>query len=233
MAGEQQFLCDGSNTRTDTYGGNIENRFRVLGEIVEAVVGVLGSERIGVRLSPASTFNSIRDSDRGAHMAYVIERLNAYNLAYLHIVEPRIDGSRDKDPEALTEADAALSTATWRRLWRGTLIGAGGYTRRGAERALREGTVDLVAYGRYFIPNPDLPERLAAAFAAEGVEGGGEEEEGWTEADKAVLTPYDRSTFYGGDARGYTDFPTLAVEGEQQQQRGGNGNENGKVERLN
>lgn len=169
----------------------------------------------GARLSPASTFNDIHFTDRHADFAYVIEQLNAYGLAYLHIVEPRVEGSRDKkEAAASTDAiDWSLGTPRWRKLWRGTLIGAGGYTRRSAEAALRAGDVDLVAFGRLFISNPDLPLRFAAAFEADAQGDGGKEEV----IDERFVAPYDRSTFYGGDARGYTDYPTLA---EQQQGTG-------------
>lgn len=127
-------------------------------------------------------------------------------------MEPRVEGSRDKE-EAAAGADAidwSLGTPAWRKLWRGPLIGAGGYTRRSAEAALRAGDVDLVAFGRLFISNPDLPLRFAAAFEAEK----GEDKD---VIDERFVAPYDRSTFYGGDARGYTDYPTLA---EQQQGTG-------------
>ena len=139
-------------------------------------------------------------------------------------MEPRVEGSKDKEEEGSGDGsiDWSLGTPHWRQLWRGALIGAGGYTRVGAEAALRRGNVDLVAFGRWFISNPDLPVRFAAAFRAEGEEEGdkgrgGEGDD--VDMDKKWLIPYDRSTFYGGDARGYTDYPTLA----EQEGEGANG----------
>ncbi len=151
-------------------------------------------------------------------MAFVVERLNQHGLAYLHLVEPRVEGSRDTEDGA--GVDWSLGSPRWRQLWRGPLIGAGGYTRRGAEAALRKGDVDLVAFGRLFISNPDLPLRFAAAFAAEAEQAaqaaakGKADGDGGDDVDKAFLTPYDRSTFYGGDARGYVDYKTLEEEQE-------------------
>lgn len=128
-------------------------------------------------------------------------------------MEPRVEGSRDKDESDSSGSgsdgiDWSLGTPHWRRLWRGCLIGAGGYTRRGAEAAVRKGDVDLVAFGRWFISNPDMPVRFAAAFRAEEGDGG----DVVNDVDKGFLIPYDRSTFYGGDARGYTDYPTLTEQ---------------------
>ncbi|HEY9639070.1 MAG TPA: alkene reductase [Coleofasciculaceae cyanobacterium] len=180
-----QFLNDGSNHRTDQYGGSIENRARLLLEVTEAVVDVWGSDRVGLRLSPSGTFNSMSDSDPQALFSYVVSALNRFDLAYLHLVEPRW-------ASATPEADiAALGVVAFRKLYTGTLITAGGYDREQGNAIIAAGSADLVAYGRLFISNPDLPERFAL---------------------NASLNPYDRSTFYGGDQRGYTDYPTLALQ---------------------
>lgn len=177
-----QFLQDNCNQRTDAYGGSIENRARLLLEVTEAVIAVWGADRVGVRLSPSSTFQDMADSDPAALFNYVVTQLDRLSLAYLHIVEPRIKGSHDD----LTEKKVPLGVHQFRPLYRGTLITAGGYTRETGESVLTEGDANLVAYGRLFIANPDLPHRFAC---------------------DAPLNPYDRSTFTGGSERGYTDYP--------------------------
>ncbi|MGK7945210.1 MAG: alkene reductase [Microcystaceae cyanobacterium] len=178
-----EFLQDGSNKRTDKYGGSIENRSRFLLEVVEAVTKVWHSQRVGVRLSPSSTFMSMSDSNPEALFGYVGQALNQFNLAYLHIVEPRIKG--DKQDE---DNSNGLGVKLFRPLFQGTLITAGAYTRDTGNQVLAEGNADLVAYGRYFIANPDLPKRFKL---------------------NAPLNPYDRSTFYTQGTEGYLDYPTL------------------------
>lgn len=180
-----QFLHDGSNHRTDAYGGPVENRARLLLEVVAAVVEVWGSDRVGVRLSPSGEFGSMADSDLKGLFTYVVQALNPFNLCYLHLVEPRVHGNVDAE-----DPDMALSTAYFRTIYQGTLMGAGGYNRETGEAVLQAGEADLIAYGRWFISNPDLPQRFAL---------------------NAPLTPYDRDTFYGGDEHGYTDYPFLAL----------------------
>ena len=181
-----QFLQDNCNKRTDDYGGSIENRARLLLEVTEAVINVWGSERVGVRLSPSSTFQDMADSNPEALFNYVVTQLDRLALAYLHIVEPRIKGSHDN----LTENKIQLGVAHFRPLYHGTLITAGGYTRETGEAVLTNGDADLVAYGRLLIANPDLPYRFAC---------------------NAPLNPYHRPTFTGGDEHGYTDYPFLAL----------------------
>jgi N-ethylmaleimide reductase len=175
-----QFLLDGSNHRSDAYGGSIENRARFLFETVDAVTKVWGPGGVGVRLSPSGTYGTMSDSNPRATYEYVARRLNEYPLAYVHIIEPRIRGNEDVEPH-----ESAISAKEIRRIFTGTLIAAGGFTAQSAERAIRDGEADLVAFGRMFISNPDLPERLRK---------------------NVPLSRYDRSTFYGGDARGYTDY---------------------------
>lgn len=181
-----QFLHDGSNHRSDRYGGSIANRTRFLLEVVAAVVEVWGSDRVGLRLSPSGTFGSMADSDPKALFTYVVEALNSFNLAYLHLVEPRVQGNRDEE-----NPDMALSTHYFRTVYNGILISAGGHDRETGEATLNAGDADLIAYGRLFISNPDLPRRFAL---------------------NAPLTPYDRDTFYGGNERGYTDYPFLEMQ---------------------
>lgn len=175
-----QFLRDGSNQRTDRYGGSIENRARFLFDIVEVVTSVWGSDRVGIRLSPSGTFNSMSDSDPQALFSYVVGQLDRHHLAYVHIVEPRIDNG--------APAGQNLTTGFFRSVYSGTLISAGGHDKESGEATLANGEADLIAYGRWYISNPDLPERFAA---------------------NADLNPYDRSTFYGGNEKGYTDYPAM------------------------
>jgi N-ethylmaleimide reductase len=180
-----QFLHDGSNQRTDKYGGSIENRTRFLLEVVEAVVSVWGSDKVGIRLSPSGTFGSVSDSDLKALFTYVVQELNRFNLAYLHLVEPRVQGNQD-----VAIPNMELSSQYFRTIYQGKIISAGAYTRETGEAVLTAGYADLVAYGRLFISNPDLPRRFAL---------------------NAPLNPYDRDTFYGGTEKGYTDYPFLAA----------------------
>ncbi len=178
-----QFLHNGSNRRTDRYGGSIENRTRLLLEVTEAVVSVWGADRVGVRLSPAGSFGSMYDTDLSALFDYVISALNRFGLAYLHLVEPRISGNI-----TVEDQNSELGSHHFRSLFQGTLIAAGGYDQEQGNAVLAAGDADLVAFGRLFISNPDLPKRFAL---------------------NASLNEYDRSTFYGGDEKGYTDYPSL------------------------
>jgi N-ethylmaleimide reductase len=176
-----QFLRDGTNVRTDSYGGSAENRVRFLREVVTAVVEVWGAERVGVRLSPLSPFNDMSDSDPFATFGEAASVLDGFGLAYLHLVVP---GSVDP------ESDSGRITAHLRERFRGPLMVNGGYTHEAAEAVIGSGRADLVSFGSSFLANPDLPERFA-----EGV----------------PLNPPNPSTFYGGGAEGYTDYPALAV----------------------
>lgn len=178
-----QFLQDGTNHRTDAYGGSIENRARLMLEVTEAVVGVWGSDRVGIRLSPSGTFNDMSDSNRAATFSYIVKALNDFHLAYLHLVEPRVAGN-----ETLAEPSTEFTSAYFRPLYQGTIMSAGGHDCTSGNEIVASGDADLVAYGRLFIANPDLPERFA---------------------HDAPLNDWDRSTFYGGDAHGYTDYPSL------------------------
>lgn len=172
-----QFLRSGTNRRDDAYGGAKENRARLLFEIVEAVANVVGSDRMGVRLSPASGFNDMRDDDPAALFGYVAEALSACGLAYLHVVE---------------ESVAPFDWPLMRRAYRGTYMANGGYDRARAIAAVDTGAADLISFGAPFISNPDLVKRLVRG---------------------APLAQGDRSSFYGGDARGYVDYPPLAAAG--------------------
>ena len=180
-----QFLRDGSNQRSDRYGGSFENRTRFLLEVIDAVAGVYGAERVGVRLSPWGSFNGMEDSDTGALFDHVVAALATRGLAYLHLVEPRAD--QGSDVNALN-ADAPDAASRFKRIFGGPVIAAGGFTRETGAEAVAAGNADAIAYGRLFIANPDLPERFRQG---------------------AALNRHDRSTFYGGGAKGYTDYPAM------------------------
>lgn len=177
-----QFLQDGTNKRTDEYGGPIENRARFMLEVTDAAISVWGPDRVGVRLAPSGTYGSMSDSDPHATFGYVAEALDRRGIGFLHVVEPRIKGI-----ELIAEGQAPVAAQHLRPRFSRTLIAAGGFDRESAEAILAAGDADLVAFGRHFISNPDLPERFRRGLP---------------------LNRYDRSTFYGGDARGYTDYPT-------------------------
>jgi N-ethylmaleimide reductase len=188
----EQFIASSTNRRSDAYGGPVENRARLLIEVVEMVSEVWGPERVGVRLSPLSTFNDIADDDPEATFSDIARKLNDYRLAYLHLVNPAaaaLEQRTEPEPQALRMLELIRET------WRGTLILAGGFDRDTAEAWLERGKADLIAFGRKFLANPDLPERFRR---------------------RAGLNPDDPTTYYGGGAKGYTDYPILAQErGEQ------------------
>ncbi|MGR3572291.1 alkene reductase [Brevirhabdus sp.] len=175
-----QFLRDGSNHRDDAYGGSVENRTRFLKEIMDAVTGVIGADRVGVRLSPYSNANDVRDSDTFGLFSHVVDLLDGYGLAYLHLVEGQTGGPRETP-----EGD---EIARLRKRFRGVYMGNNGYDRQMAIDAVESGDVDLVAFGKLYISNPDLAERLK---------------------QDAPLNEPNTATFYGGGAEGYTDYPTL------------------------
>jgi N-ethylmaleimide reductase len=180
-----QFLQDGTNKRTDEYGGPIQNRARFLLEVTRAAISVWGPDRVGVRISPSGTYGSMSDSNPRATFGYVVTELDHLGIAYLHVVEPRIKGTED-----IAHGQAPVAVQHLRPKFSRILIAAGGFTPDSAEVIVAAGNADLVAFGRHFIANPDLPERLRHGLP---------------------LNRYDRSTFYGGDARGYTDYPTAQV----------------------
>ena len=175
-----QFLEDKSNRRTDEYGGSIENRARLLLEVVDACVQVWGKHRVGVRLSPYGKFLDMGDSDPIALFSYVLQQLSN-RVVYVHIVEPRVGNAGADDP---INGHAPRTAEIFRKAFQGVLISAGGYTALTAEEAIANNLADAVAFGRLFISNPDLPKRFAT---------------------NSPLNIYDRSTFYGGTENGYTD----------------------------
>lgn len=180
-----QFLQDGSNTRTDNYGGSIENRARLLLEVIDAATAVWGKGRVGVRLSPYGTFNDMSDSNPIALFSYVLEQLNQRQIAYVHMIEPRATGAGGGDGVA---ENMPSTSELFRKKFSGVFISAGGYTPETASETVSSGMADAVAFGRIFIANPDLPERIKTG---------------------AALNKYNRATFYGGTEKGYTDYPFL------------------------
>src|SRR5581483_11958320 len=170
----EQFLQSHTNLRTDRYGGSIENRARFLLDVTQAVIDVWGADRVGVRLSPYGIANGSGEPDPMPLYTYAVEALNRLGLAYLHVLEPRSSGAGRADVNWQNVPSAML---LFRPIWNGVLIAAGGFGGDSANAAIAEGHADAVAFGRYFISNPDLPRRLAHGFP---------------------LTPYHRPTFYGG-----------------------------------
>jgi N-ethylmaleimide reductase len=178
-----QFLRDGSNHRDDAYGGSFENRSRLALEVTDAVCGVWGADRVGIRISPVQPFNDMRDSDPEGLFTYLVERLNRLDLAYLHVTEMGTE-----NPGA---AGPAFDLGKLQALWNGVYMTNFRYDKARAEAALAEGRADLIAFGVPFIANPDLPARLAAG---------------------APLNEADPASFYGGSEQGYTDYPVMAAD---------------------
>ncbi len=178
-----QFIQDGTNRRTDAYGGSLENRTRFLRECLEALINVFGPGRVGVRISPSGEWGGISDSDPEVTFTYVAQMLNGYDLAYLHVIEPRIRGD-----STLHEGAGVVATKYLRPHYKGVLMAAGGFDRQSAIEIVETGTADLVAFGRHFSSNPDLPYRLEHDLA---------------------LTPYVRDAFWGGTETNYSDFAAL------------------------
>lgn len=175
-----QFLKTGSNKRDDAYGGSVENRARLLFEVLDAVTEVWGGNRVGLRLSPFSPANGIDDDKPQETFEYIVKGLNRYNLAYLHLVEGATGGSR--------ELEEGESIKALRKLFDGPYMANNGYDREMAMRALANGEADLIAVGRPFIANPDLPRRWEM---------------------NGPLNEGDTATYYGGGREGYTDYPAL------------------------
>ncbi|KVU53985.1 alkene reductase [Burkholderia ubonensis] len=177
-----QFIDSNANTRTDTYGGSIENRLRFLGEVARALIeGTGDASRVGIRLAPLTTLNGCVDADPEATYLAAAKLLGELNVGYIHIAEADWD-------------DAPLMPVEFKRKLRdafpGVLIYAGKYTAERARAAIAAGWADLVAFGRPFVANPDLPERLLVG---------------------APLEQHDRNTLFGGGAQGLTDYPALAA----------------------
>jgi N-ethylmaleimide reductase len=176
-----EFLRDGSNQRNDAYGGSIDNRARLLMEVMTAVCAVCNPHQVGVRLSPVQPFNDMRDSNPKATFTRVVELLNGFGLAYLHVTE--------MGREAPDAAGPFFDPLELRAIWKGVFMTNAGYDKVRANAALANGQADLVAFGVPFIANPDLPERYQR---------------------NSALNPAEPSTFYGGAEKGYTDYPFMS-----------------------
>ncbi len=179
-----QFLRDGTNQRTDEYGGSAENRARLLLEVAEAVIEIWGADRVGVRLSPYSDFNDIHDSDPVTLFTYVAEKLRGLGIVYLHVIEP----VNDDHPMAMPESKTTPIAPILHEVFGGAFMLNGGYDKETGTAAVESGYADLICYGVPFIVNPDLVKRY--------------------QTNAPMNTP-DQPTFYGGDAHGYTDYPML------------------------
>lgn len=176
-----QFAKDGANARTDVYGGSTENRARLMLEVTAAVVEEVGAERTGIRISPVSPANGVSSTDPQAQFNYIVEKLDELGIAYLHVVEGATGGPRDVTP---------FDFAALRRKFRNTYIANNGYDLDLATTRLEQRLADLFAFGKPFIGNPDLVERLKIG---------------------APLAGFDPTTLYGGGSAGYTDYPTIAA----------------------
>jgi N-ethylmaleimide reductase len=180
-----QFLQDGSNHRTDPYGGSILNRVRLLIEVTEAVTGAVGSDRVGIRIAPGGLWNGMGDSNPDALFDHVVRELGRFNLAYLHVIEPRVKGNTTIHPE-----QGPIASRRLKKIFKGAVISTGGYEPDSAATAVRTGDADAVAFGKYFVSNPDLVRRIREGFP---------------------LTPYNRDTFYTFEPEGYIDYKPYAA----------------------
>lgn len=177
----EQFAKDGTNKRTDSYGGSIENRARLMLEVSQAVAAEVGAARTGIRISPVTPANDVSDSNPHALFDHIVDQLNALKLVYIHVIEGATGGPRDIAP---------FDYKSLRNRFKGTYIANNGYTLDLANKVLAADDADLIAFGKLFISNPDLVDRLKKG---------------------APLNDFDKATFYGGGAKGYTDYPTLEV----------------------
>ena len=174
-----QFAKDGTNKRTDAYGGSIENRAKLMLEVSRAVANEAGPERTGIRISPVTPANDVSDSNPQPLFDHIVDQLNALKLVYLHVVEGATGGPRDIAP---------FDYDSLRQRFKQAYMANNGYDFELANKVLEAGSADLIAFGKPFISNPDLVERLKQG---------------------APLNEWDKATFYGGGAKGYTDYPTL------------------------
>jgi N-ethylmaleimide reductase len=177
-----QFAKDGSNKRTDAYGGSIENRARLMVEVSKAVAAEAGANRTGIRISPVTPANDVSDSNPQPLFDHIVDQLNALKLVYIHVIEGATGGPRDNAP---------FDYDSLRKRFSGTYIANNGYDFKLATEVLDKNKADLIAFGKLFISNPDLVERLKLG---------------------APLNAFDKATFYGGGAKGYTDYPALGQQ---------------------
>ncbi len=178
-----QFLRDGTNHRTDAYGGSAANRARLTLEVTEAVTAIWGADRVGIRFSPGGVFNDMRDSDPLATFGHVLRELASFNLAYAHITQTTAQ-------DVAHGAQDGVGPRELRPFYPGTIVSAGGFTQETGNQALSEGWADAIAFGVPFLANPDLPVRFQR---------------------QAPLNQPDEATFYASGPQGYTDYPLLAA----------------------
>ena len=176
-----QFLRTGTNKRSDQYGGSVQNRARLTLEVTEAVVGVWGADRVGIRFSPSGVFNDMHDDNPLETFSHVLGELNRFGLAYAHITQVTAQ-------DIAHGATGGVGPRELRSAWNGKVVSAGGFTLESGNKALAEGWADAIAFGVPFLSNPDLPERFLR---------------------NAPLNTPDEATFYGGAEKGYTDYPAL------------------------
>lgn len=173
-----QFLSSNVNQRTDKYGGSIENRVRMPLEVLEAILAKVPRERVGIRVSPGHTFNGIEEADMAALYGHYLNRLDSFGLAYLHVMRP-FANTIEADPVTMA-----------RGVYKGAIIACGGYTGATGAALVAAGGADAIAFGKDYISNPDLVERLKSG---------------------AALTPPHQATFYTPGEKGYTDYPLMAA----------------------
>lgn len=178
-----QFLQDGSNQRTDEFGGIVSNRCKFPLRVLDTVLTIWSKSQVGIRISPYGTFNSMSDSDPTSLFTHLLAEVDKRDILYVHAIEPRasLAGGADK-----VVNDVPSTSELFRKGFKNLWISAGGYSPESAKETLQKGQADLIAFGRFFISNPDLPKRIIEGIA---------------------LNPYNRSTFYGGGSVGYTDYP--------------------------
>ena len=184
-----QFAKDGTNKRSDAYGGSIENRAKLMLEVSKVVAAVAGPERTGIRISPVTPANDVSDSNPQPLFDYIVDQLNALKLTYIHVIEGATGGPRDIAP---------FDYGSLRKRFKQAYVANNGYDFELATKVLAANAADLIAFGKPFISNPDLVERLKQG---------------------APLNPSDKATFYGGGAKGYTDYPTLESRSRRRSRR--------------
>lgn len=178
-----QFLRTGTNQRGDQYGGSLQNRSRLTLEVTEAVVSVWGADRVGIRFSPSGVFNDMQDQNPLETFGHILGELNRFGLAYAHITQVTAQ-------DIAHGATEGVGPRELRSAWKGKIVSAGGFTLQSGNAAIVEGWADAIAFGVPFIANPDLPERFRR---------------------NAQLNTPDEASFYGGDEKGYTDYPHLTA----------------------
>lgn len=182
-----QFICSGSNKRNDIYGGFIENRTRFPLQVIQAICDSIGNSRTAIRLSPSGTFNGMFDETPVETFSYLVDKLNDFDMAYLHIMEPYAPPGKVYVPKENYLQDREV-TPHFRHIYKGNLITNSGYSIEEAENIIKNGTADMVAFGKLILSNPDLVERI------------GKNKE---------LNVWDTNTFYTNGEKGYIDYPFL------------------------